>query len=80
MITQKYKGGEFYAESTCEHRAMCTKWRNSSIEQHEGVVDTSMLIVAAARIATIIRAFSFAPELPRSALDSSFKERFYQFA
>ena len=69
MITDKHKGGEFYAESTCEDSTRCTKMWDSSVEQHQGVVDTAMLIDGAARMPQPIRAFSFAPNLPHYVLD-----------
>ena len=68
MMTHKPEGGEFYAESTCERSANCTKLEDSSVKQHGSVAYTAMLLDVAARIPQDIRAFSFAPSLPHAAL------------
>ena len=69
MNTHTRKGGEFYAESTCESSAKCTKLRDSSVKQHQSVASSAMHYVVAARITQAIRAFSFTPTLPHLALD-----------
>jgi hypothetical protein len=72
IITQTFKGGEFYAECTCGYRAARANRWSSSVKQLliSMVLYTSMLLGVAARVKQCPSIF-FAPKLPRAALDSS---------
>jgi hypothetical protein len=71
MITQTFKGGEFYAECTCGYRAArAHRWSSSVKQLLSRILYTSMLLGVAARVKQCPSIF-FAPKLPRAALDSS---------
>jgi hypothetical protein len=71
MITQTFKGGEFYAECTCGYRAArANRWSSSVKQLLSRILYTSMLLGVATRVTQCPSIF-FAPKLPRAALDSS---------
>lgn len=76
MITQFFKGGEFYAESACKRSAFYAEWWNSSVEQLKSVgaiTAITMPVYVAARIEKR-PGISFTPAIPHHALnDLNFK-------
>lgn len=75
MITEIFKGGEFYAESACKRGALYAEWWNSSVKQpgSVGAIPAITMLTIPVSVAARINkrpGIPFTPSFPHHALNT----------